>query len=108
MQIPLITCPRCLARIINPNAGRETVAAQTRQILRRHRIPLEDEAERDIWGTTHFLWILAAVLVGAGIVLTKMMGMSALSTMLAVAGVVIAGVIWVLRRKKLKIDVPAP
>lgn len=108
MQIPLVTCPRCLGRVINPNVGREAVARQARQIFPRQVIPVESEAEGDIWGTTASLGILAAALLGAGILLIKMTGFGALSVILILAGVAIAGLMWVLRGKAPKFDVPAP
>src|SRR5258706_1390371 len=108
MQIPLITCPRCLARIINPNAGRELSAEEAQSIFRRQVMPLEDEAEGDIWGTTRLLGILAAALMGGGMLLGTKRGIDSLSLILTVAGLAIAGLIWVLRRKTPKADVPAP
>jgi hypothetical protein len=107
MQIPLVTCPKCLGVVINPNAAREPIASEAGQILPRQVIPVESEAQEDIWGTTVLLRPFAAALVGAGILLIKMTGLGALSLILIVSGIVTLGLIWVLRGRT-RTEVPAP
>jgi len=101
IQIPLVTCPKCLAQMVNPNA-REAADAAAPLEYRRWRqqvIPVERQAVGDIWGTTVLLGILAAVLVVGGILLLKMTGMNALSIILPMPGLAIAGFIWLLITK---------
>ena len=87
MQIPLITCPKCLARIINPNAGRETVGTKPNALQRRPRqvIPLEEEAGRDIRDTTRWLVALALALFLGAIVIASKIGVNTLSVVLTSA-----------------------
>src|SRR5437762_10925349 len=101
MQIPLITCPKCLARIINPNAGRETVGTKLNAPQRRPRqvIPLEEEAGRDIRDTTRWLVALALALFLGAIVIASKIGVNTLSVVLIGAGIIMAGEIGVIGRK---------
>jgi len=110
MQIPLITCPRCLARIVNPNAGRETVARKPNAPQRRPRqvIPLEEEAGSDIRDTTRWLVVLALALFLGAIVIASKIGMNTLSVVLIGAGMILAGAIGVIGRKSSGVEEPAP
>jgi hypothetical protein len=110
MQIPLITCPKCLARIINPNAGRETVARKSDTPQRRPRqvIPLEEEAGGDIRDTTRWLVVLALALFLGAIVIASKIGINTLSVVLIGAGIILAGAIGVIGRKSSGIVEPTP
>jgi len=57
MQIPLLTCPRCLGVIVNPNAG------QAAQIQPRQVIPIEEDIGHDLSGTVWGLMVLGLTLV---------------------------------------------
>src|SRR6266704_6228541 len=93
MQIPLLSCPKCLARIVNPNVARET-AVRPRQV-----IEIEEQADEDVRGTTYWLNFLAiALIAGAVFVAIGVNELNILSVLMAFAGVIIGGVVVLMYR----------
>jgi hypothetical protein len=93
IQIPLVTCPKCLARVINPNAQREPLARTTgsRAPAPRQVISLEEEASGDVRDTTRWLVVLAVALLVGAVVPFIWLGMNLLSGLM-IAGAVLMGV----------------
>src|SRR5438045_4749044 len=85
MQIPLLTCPRCLGVIVNPNAG------QAAQIQPRQVIWIEEEAGFDLRGTVWGLVVLGLTLVVAGVGAVLVAKQSILGVILIGAGLLTAG-----------------
>ena len=93
MQIPLLTCPRCLARVVNPNVARES-AVRPRQV-----IEIEEQADEDVRGPTYWLNFLAiALIAGAVFVAIGVNELNILSVLMAFAGVIIGGVVVLMYR----------
>src|SRR5437016_9997833 len=67
MQIPLLTCPRCLGVIVNPNAAsRASIAPPPipqRRIEPKMVIPIEQDVGQDLRGTVGGLMVLALTLI---------------------------------------------
>jgi len=110
MQIPLVTCPRCLSRVINPNAAREPIEVEPISQNRRPRrvIPLENETGIDLRETTHWLGVLAAGLFIGAILIANWLGMNIMTVALLVGAIVLTGAIPVIHRKSRRINEPAP
>src|SRR4051812_7693144 len=70
MQIPLLTCPRCLGVIVNPNAAsglREPPQIRRRNLEARDVIALEDEVGLDLRRTLAGLIVLGITLLMGGL-----------------------------------------
>ncbi len=95
MQIALLTCPRCLRVIINPNAATRP-AVEPRQV-----IPVEEEVHFDLRDTVGGLTILALTLFLGAVVAARYSQMFGLSAVLFIAAMMtVGGVIWAARRPK--------
>jgi hypothetical protein len=95
MQIPLLTCPRCLRVIINPNAATRP-AVEPRQV-----VPLEEEVHYDLRDTVGGLTILALTLFLGAVVAWVYSQMAGLGAALFIGAMMtVAGGIWAARRPK--------
>jgi len=92
MQIPLLTCPRCLGVIVNPNAAAR--ARQPQQVL-----PVERDIFYDLRDTVGGLSILVILLIigGAGAIFLRQM---AISVILIGCGMMVAGFVGFTQRKR--------
>ena len=86
MQVPLLTCPRCLGVIVNPNAASGARVIEPRQV-----IPIEEEAGFDLRGTVWGLLVLGLTLVVAGVGAVVVAKQSTLGVILIGAGLLTAG-----------------
>src|SRR5882672_7899674 len=107
MQIPLLTCPRCLGLIVNPNAAAEKppppLPGAQRRVEPRMVIPIEEEADYDLRGTVVGLVLLALVILGGEWAVLFVLRQTALSVVLIGAAMITAGgVIYVNRRAKVQ------
>src|SRR3954470_24143879 len=72
MQVPLLTCPRCLRVIVNPNAATgvdaDRAARGRASMEPRQVIPIEEEVNYDLRGTVGGLTILALTLLLGAVV----------------------------------------
>src|SRR2546421_8483572 len=93
MQIPLLTCPRCLGVIVNPNAGR-AAEIQPRQV-----IPIEEDVGHDLTGTVWGLAVLGLTLVVAGVGAVLVAKQSILGVILIGAGLLTAGGVMLARER---------
>jgi len=95
MQIPLLTCPRCLGLIINPNAAAETSITPPplpqRRIEPRMVIPIEEEVGYDLRGTVGGMLVLGLVLILGGVGAIVVSHQPLLSLVLGGAGLMTAG-----------------
>ena len=89
MQVPLLTCPRCLGVIVNPNAASGARVIEPRQV-----IPIEEEAGFDLRGTVWGLLVLGLTLVVAGVGAVVVAKQSTLGVILIGAGLLTAGLFW--------------
>ena len=85
MQVPLLTCPRCLGVIVNPNAGRGA------HIEPRQVIPIAQEVNYDLRGTVGGLVVLGLILIMGGLGAVILLHQPALSIILIGAGMMTAG-----------------
>jgi hypothetical protein len=107
MQIPLVTCPKCLSPVVNPNAAQDVEFPQGG--ISRQVIPLESETSADVRDTTRWLIVLAIALVVMGIFIWMSVGINVLSILMIAGGVIMAGVILPLYRKMREVrEPPAP
>jgi len=86
IQIPLVTCPKCLARVVNPNAAEEPMARRSVPRTRQARqvIPVEEEAGWDVWETSRGLIIFGVLLFVGAVILTQVAWWGELVLFLAV------------------------
>jgi len=78
-----ITCLRCLATVINPNAVKGEVPLQV--------IPLDTEIRRDLGDSSYGLIVLAMGLIGGGLVMTFVdWHISGVGAITVVAGLIVA------------------
>jgi hypothetical protein len=93
IQIPLVTCPKCLARVLNPNAAAEPMARRSvpRRREPRQVIAVEEETRGDIGQTGQLLRILAWIFVTGAVIVTEFF--SWWLVVILIAGAVIDGVI---------------
>jgi len=113
MQIPLLTCPRCLGLIINPNAAaRASIPPPLPQqrIEPRMVIPIEEEVGYDLHGTVGGMLVLALVLIIGGVGAIVISHQPLLSVVLVGAGLMTAGgVMFANRRARAQSDsLPPP
>jgi len=92
MQIPLLTCPRCLGLIVNPNAAAEKppppLPGAQRRVEPRMVIPIEEEADYDLRGTVVGLVLLALVILGGEWAVLFVLRQTALSVVLIGAAMI--------------------
>jgi hypothetical protein len=103
MQIPLLTCPRCLGVVVNPNAARdahiERMPHGGRRIEPRQVIPIEEETGFDLRGTVWGLVVLGLVLLAAGLAALFVLKQPGLGVVLVGAGMMaVGGVMYANRR----------
>jgi hypothetical protein len=94
MQIPLVTCPRCLGVIVNPNAATglsEPPPIPRRSAEPRDVIPIEDEVKLDLRATILGLVVLGLTLLMGGLGAIFIVQMPALSVILIGAAMMVAG-----------------
>src|SRR5688572_5458756 len=92
MQIPLVTCPKCLARVVNPNAREDAAAAALLEyrIPRRWVVPVEEESDADIRNTAMWLAILAVGLFAGAILVAIVVGLNFMSLLMVGGGLFMA------------------
>jgi len=93
MQIPLLTCPRCLGVVVNPNA------ASGKYIEPRQVIPIEEDVGHDLSGTVWGLVVLGLTLVAAGVGAVVVAKQSILGVILIGAGLLTAGGVMLARQR---------
>lgn len=94
MQVPLLTCPRCLGVIVNPNAAtRHSLPPPLpqRRIEPRMVIPIEEEVGYDLRGTVGGVLVLALTLIIGGVGAVFVSHQPLLSIVLIGAGLMTAG-----------------
>ena len=95
MQVPLLTCPRCLSVIVNPNAAQSRGSIEPRQV-----IPLEDDVGHDLRGTVGGLVVLGLTLIISGLGAVFVARQSALGVVLIGAGMMTAGGVMYANRRR--------
>jgi hypothetical protein len=92
MQIPLVTCPKCLARVVNPNAREDPAAAAPLQYRTPPRwvVPVEEESDGDIRNTAMWLAILAVGLFAGAILVAIVVGLNFMSLLMVGGGMIMA------------------
>ena len=95
MQIPLLTCPRCLGVIVNPNAADRTSIQPPpipqRRIEPKMVIPIEEDVGNDLRGTVGGVLVLALTLIIGGIGAIFVSHQPLLSVALIGAGMMVGG-----------------
>lgn len=105
IQIPLVTCSRCLARVVNPNAARDEDGRR----ISRHVIPVESETSSDVRDIHRWLVALSILLFVGGILVAFWHGINLTSALMMAAGLVMGAAVMPLYRRSREVgESPAP
>jgi drug/metabolite transporter (DMT)-like permease len=101
IQIPLVTCPKCLARVVNSNGAEDAGGESPQQV-----IPLESETSSDVRHTMRWVVVLAIALFGMGLFILLSAGNNVWSILMMAGGAIIAAMIPTLYRKSREVREP--